>query len=208
VSGSPGCSIVRYSRILAVLLLLATVVPAWADRVVMKTGEVYKGEILSQDDRTIVIKTSFAEFRLAKHEIEDVVYEGKVAYDGGYSAFRLSSLWRSVLFPGWGQLYGERVFMGLTYGGLTLGSLTATLLVGAEYRALRTDYLSRVHEQSLYDRVERWRSAYNYLLIGTVVLHVWQAADSWIFARRVAAPIVTAFLPSHDGFLGAVAVRF
>ena len=223
------------------LLLLCTIVltlPLSGDKITLENGNTVSGTILSQNKRTITLKTPYGNLTWKKIKVKRIEYEGRrksgppanvytthllvhrgrlIRQDADTLEIRNNqdkkviipmkditqvnwspkpqlvyrigtnmkpgSLWRSALYPGWGQFYHNRKKMGyclaIGFGALALTTLTTRL----RYNDLLGDYNALGYDdRDLRARTDRWRTTYNISLVGMALVYLYNLADAVIFA--------------------------
>lgn len=114
--------------------------------------------------------------------------------------------YRTIVFPGWEQLYQNRT----TIGGMFLGAGVATLGAGITFEFLRADarkkYLAAVHPSDIstrYAAYDRYRKAEIYSFIAFAVVYV--ASEIEIFTSF---PVNVASLHSPNTVLEITSLKF
>ena len=172
------------------LVMLATLVHG--DRVVLQSGEVYNGRIVSQDSNEIRLRTSFAELTLPKRLVRSFEFDTDPP--------RLDSLWRSALVPGWGQFWHDRPAFGTAYAVGTAAALVTAIVLQVRYDSARRDYEADRTDRTLYDRADSRRRAANAAFLVTAGLWLWQSADAYLFAPAVPSRVALTPEPLPGGF--------
>ena len=148
---------------------------------------ILRGQLLRQDTGNLTIRTHEGQEKsIPMANITRVDWQVKptLVFTLGED-LRLSSLWRSAVYPGWGQFHQNRPAMGYTlafgFGTLAISSLVARLryedLVG-DYKALGYD------DRDLRRRADNWRVAWNIGIVSLLTVYAYNLADSLIFAPR------------------------
>lgn len=125
----------------------------------------------------------------------------------GYGA---RGMWRSMLVPGWGQLYkGSRVKGSCILGGEIL--LIGGLIVGEN---LRSDYLDKARQtlnvgfrRDYLSRANDWKNVRNICIAGGAALYVYNVIDAIVASgRKRAVERRVAFMPCFEpGDCGVIA---
>mgnify|MGYP000889817563 CR=1 FL=1 len=186
------------------LVSLLVSAPLAADRLVLHSGEVYVGTILSQDHNSVTIRTAFAPITVSKRNLREIVYD-RIERDWSVP---LGALWRSSLVPGWGQFWTERPVMGCVYGGLFVAGIAGSLLTWNRYDDARSFYLSHVHTDERYRDVQDKKDSFNLMLAGTIAVWAWQTLDAFLWAPVGERRVVVAAVPHSEGSTLFVSCRF
>lgn len=145
--------------------------------------KVYRGMLIEQNNKLLCIKTGRGIFKIKKQIIEQVNWKQKLIIPPKSNAdLKISSVWRSTLFPGWGQFYQKRTQWGFVYSGLILTCITSSILAYNKYKTAKDDYLSHVHDDVRLSLANSRKKTYNILIINTGILWLWQVLDTIIFA--------------------------
>ena len=96
---------------------------------------------------------------------------------------RSDALFRSALFPGWGQYYNDQDMKGYVFTGVTLGLAAAAVFQHLQYKNTWDDYLaakSKEDATTLYDKADSQAGQRN-LIIGLAIgIHVVNIVDAFM----------------------------
>ena len=146
---------------------------------------IHRGRLIQQDAQHLKIKNHHEKMVIIPmKDITQVNWSPKpqLSFRIGTN-MRPGSLWRSALYPGWGQFYHNRKNMGYTlaigFGVLAVSTLTTRL----RYNDLLEDYNALGYDdRNLRLKTDRWRRAYNISLIGMGLVYLYNIVDAAIFA--------------------------
>ena len=110
---------------------------------------------------------------------------------------RLESLWRSALFPSWGQFWQGRDTMGYIWAGTTGAALLGMLAARISYTIEKSAWDAGDHSQERYDRMKRRSDLHFALSLTVLCLWVANAADAAVFSPQ--APVHLSLLPAAEG---------
>lgn len=161
---------------LTVLLLLLFSISVSSDRLYLKNGDIIKGKIIKYGRKYIIIKTEFGNISYSKEKVSSIKYEVDL---------RLSSLWRSLVLPSWGQFYQDKPLKGWIIASTMTLFAAATIYTGIKFTGYRNQYDSLTYDdESIREKMNNWRSAYNVFLIAAITGWILNAADAYIFGPK------------------------
>lgn len=135
---------------------------------------------------TIASPQALELFRLAQEETrssQTASTSSTIRYLRVYDP-RPSAAYRSMLVPGWGQLYKGQRTRGYTFMGLWVATAAGTLTAHIIRNDRRQSYLNETNPadvQDRYDEFNRWHKARNNLAIGAALTWVVSYLDALIF---------------------------
>ncbi len=170
-------------------------------------------------------------------QIEKSGYEGKTynyisqqdqskSFDGVLSRkSNISALWRSVIFPGWGQSYQEKSIQSWLYPVLVAGGLIGSYLAVNNYNEAVDDYdidrkfyLRAFSEEDIkrtraamdksFDEVESKESTRDILFITTGAIWLWNILDTVILTPEYKNKMSLSTKSGDNKFLAGVSVKF
>lgn len=115
-------------------------------------------------------------FKQARRSYMDRVMSEPAIYRMPQADVRLSASWRSLLLPGWGQIYKQQKIKASVIIAAQVLSLAALVVMQAETERRHDDYLAirDYQDPAIEDRYQDYRRAYRFRnVVGYVTLGVW-----------------------------------
>ena len=182
---------------LIILLLFLFSMSVFGDRLYLKNGDVIKGKIIKYGRKHIIIKTEFGNISYSKEKVSNIKYEVDL---------RLSSLWRSLVVPSWGQFYQDKPLKGWIIASTMTLFAASAIYAGLKFSDYRNQYDSLTYDdEAIRGKMNNWRSAYNVFLIAAITGWILNAADAYIFGPKTESDQIqkTAFIPRIEkNFIG------
>jgi TM2 domain-containing membrane protein YozV len=136
-----------------------------------------------------------------------------------------NALWRSIVFPGWGQFYQEKPIQTLVYPFLFVSGIGVSYLMinnynksVDDYDAAREIYLKAFSEEDIirtrsamneaYDDVESKEKTRNIAFIATGVIWLWNVVDTMIIPPEYEDKIEVSTNIKKNKIMAGVQIRF
>jgi hypothetical protein len=131
-------------------------------------------------------------FRNARNEYLVRVASEPAIYRMPQADVRLSASWRSLLVPGWGQVYKDQDTKGAAFAAAQVLSLAALIFMQTEVNRRHDDYL-RIRDfnnPDVEDRFQEYRRAYQtrnvvgYITLGIYLVNYLDALYTPVFKKH------------------------
>lgn len=149
------------------------------NKVIISGDNAYYGYLLKLDNKNIFVGDKYTNYRIPLKNIDQTLdYE---QYDSYINMSRLGSMWRSAIFPGWGQIYNNRDY-GIIYSVLFTGSLFSSFYCYTQKENYDAQYSgSKYTDIGAYDSAKKWEQYMMYSLYAAASVWTINILDATLF---------------------------